>query len=347
MKLPILFAALAALALPLPAAAQLQDGTPLVAATTYTVSSKILGGDRKVTVRLPAGYGEEPDVAFPVVYLLDGGPEQDFEHIAGIAQSRDMNGSFDRFILVGIESVNRRHELSPIARDPKVYEEALGAMPGGAPDYRRFLTLELKPLVEKTFRTNGHDAIMGESLAGLFVVETLLKQPELFDDYIAISPSLWWEEMKYGKQAAEYFANHPAGKRRLYLTTANEGDWHREGAERLVDALRHHAPEGLTWTFVDAGKSETHGTLYHPMALDAFRALYGTPSREYKNYPLVGGPAITERTPEEQALLDSECTRENSTPMTPEAAERGREGLYYKCLLLDLGPTPREGTLGQ
>ena len=337
----------AALALAAPLAAELPQAEPYVLGQTYTIDTAILEGEtRKITVRLPIEYNEDPTRRFPVVYLLDGGPEQDFAHIAGIAQSREMNYSFEPFILVGIESVNRRHELAPPVADPRPYEQFLNATPGGSPAYRRFLREELKPLVEANFRTDGHDAIIGESLAALFVVETLLEEPTLFDDYIAISPSLWWEEMKFGREAAGYFARHPAGERRLYLTTANEGDWHREGTERLVAALRSDAPESLRWTFVDAGESETHGTLLHPMALDAFRALYGTPSREYRGSPLIGGPAITERTAEEKALLEAECTRENSRAMTPGTAERGREALYYRCLLLELGPSPREGTLG-
>ncbi|MBX7496648.1 hypothetical protein K3172_12355 [Qipengyuania sp. 6B39] len=341
-------AAALALALASPASAQLSGGEPLVVATTYTVPTSILQGEsRKITVRLPTGYDEEPERKYPVVYVLDGGPEQDFEHIAGIVQSRDMNWSFEPFILVGIESVNRRHELTPPVADPKPYEDALGATPGGSPAYRRFLREELKPLIEAGFRTDGHDAIMGESLAGLFVVETLLEEPTLFDDYIAISPSMWWERMKFGREAAQYFAKHPAGERRLYLTSASEGAWHREGTERLIAALRTDAPDGLDWAFVEAGDTETHGTLYHPMALDAFRLLYGTPTREYKNYPLIGGPEITERTPAEQALLDTDCTQKNSIAMTPGTAERARESLYYRCLLLDLGPRAREGTLGQ
>ncbi|MBQ95396.1 MAG: hypothetical protein CL510_06150 [Actinobacteria bacterium] len=348
MRLLSIFGAATALAFALPASAQLTGGEPLAVATTYTVETGVLDGEgRKITVRLPTGYEKEPERRYPVVYLLDGGPDQDFEHIAGIAQSRDMNWSFAPFILVGIESVNRRQELSPPVADPKPYEEFLRATPGGSPAYRRFLREELKPLVEASFRTNGRDAIIGESLAALFVVETLLEEPTLFDDYIAISPSMWWEQMKYGKQAAAYFARHPEGDRRLYLTTANEGDWHREGTERLVDALRASAPDGLAWTFVDAGESETHGTLYHPMALDAFRLLFAAPQREYKSYPLIGGPEVGERTPEEQARFDTECTLENSRWTTPGAASRGRARLYYECLLYDLGPRPREGTLGQ
>jgi hypothetical protein len=340
-------AAAVAFVLAQPLAAELPVGEPFAPATVYTVTSRVLAGDRKIVIRLPAEYAAEPERRFRVVYVLDGGPEQDFEHIAGIVQSREMNYSFEPFILVGIESVNRRHELSPPVADPAPYEEALRATPGGSPEYRRFLREELKPMIESSLRTSGESTIMGESLAGLFVVETLLEEPGLFDDYIAISPSMWWENMKYGREAARYFARFPEGYRRLYLTTASEGDWHREGTERLVAALRDAAPQGLAWTFVDVGESETHGTLYHPMALDAFRALYGTPSREYKPYPLIGGPPLTERTADEEALLQAECTAQNTLSVTPGAAERGREALYYRCLQYELGPLPREGNLGQ
>ena len=114
MRLLSVLGAATALAFALPASAQLTGGEPLAVATTYTVETGVLDGEsRKITVRLPTGYDKEPERRYPVVYLLDGGPDQDFEHIAGIAQSRDMNWSFAPFILVGIESVNRRQELSP------------------------------------------------------------------------------------------------------------------------------------------------------------------------------------------------------------------------------------------
>ena len=327
--------------------AQMEEGAPHVTATSYTVRSDILGGERIVTVRFPAGYEEQPEMRFPVVYLLDGGPDQDFDHIAGIVQSRDMNWTFERFILVGVQSVNRRHFFAPPATDPAPYVQALGAEPGGTFAYRDFLRNELMPMVDAQFRTNGRDAVIGESLAALFIVETLLEEPTLFEDYIAISPSMWWERMKYGREAADYLARFPDDdvERRLYLTVANEGVWHREGTERLVDALRAGAPGNLRWTFVPADDFETHGSIFHPMALDAFRTLYGTTEREFPAQSLIGGTFDRELTEEERALAQQECSREESLRLTPGAAAQGRDRLLFRCLLLDRGPTPREGNL--
>ena len=347
MKYPKWMFALLALCMTSTAAAQMGDGTPHVTATSYRVQSEILGGERIVTVRLPAGYAEDVERRFPVVYLLDGGPEQDFDHIAGIVQSRDMNWTFDRFILVGVQSVNRRHYFAPPAADPAPYLEALGAEPGGTIVYRNFLRDELMPMVDAQFRTEGHDAVIGESLAALFIVETLLEEPTLFEDYIAISPSMWWEGMKYGREAAQYLSRFPDDgvERRLYLTVANEGVWHREGTERLVDALRAGAPQNLRWAFVPVEDSETHGSIFHPMALDAFRTLYGTPEREFPAQTLIGGTFDRELTEEERALAGQECTVEESLRLTPGAAAQGRDRLLFDCLLLDRGPTPREGNL--
>jgi len=147
--------------------------------------------------------------------------------------------------------------------------------------FRRFLAREVKPWVEGRYRTSGTDAIMGESLAGLFVVETLFEAPTMFEDYIAVAPSLWWENTKYGRDAARYLARLPAGARRLYLTLADEGYRHEDGVEKLVAALKRGAPADLQWLYVPQGDSETHASIYHGAALDAFRALYGTPARVY------------------------------------------------------------------
>ncbi len=325
-----------------PCVAQPAGGETIAIGTTYTIPSPGLGKDRRVTVRLPTGYDEQPDTRFPVVYVIDGGPEQDFPHIAGIAQSRDMNWSFERFILVGIETVNRRSEISPQVDPAKVarYTKALGAEPGGADDFRRFIAGDVKPWVEANFRTSGHDAVMGESLAGLFILETLLTRPDLFDDWIAVSPALWWDDMAIARNAA---AMMKAGDERVYLTLANEGYRHEEGTERFVDALRSSAPEGWRWAYVPLADSETHGTIYHTAALDAFRLLYGTATREYRPDSELLGRESAPRTAEEQALLDEECSAENTLATTPGAAAMGRDRLFYRCLKLDLGPRAREG----
>jgi hypothetical protein len=297
-----------------------------------------MGANRRIVVRLPGGYGAEPQRRYDVVYVIDGGPEQDFPHLAGLAQSADVNGTFEPLIVVGIETVRRREEITPPVANPAPYVAELGVAPGGSARFRRFIAEEVKPLVERRFRTSGNDAVIGESLAGLFVVETLFEAPALFDDFIAVSPSLWWDDMKFGREAATRLRRLPPGRRRLYLTLADEGFRHEQGVDQLVAALRAAAPADLQWLYVPQGDSETHASIYHGAALDAFRAFYGTPSRIYLPGPLLSGRPVRARTPAEEARRARPCSRAVARRTTP-AETRGQEdAIAYEFLLYDLGP---------
>ena len=337
------FVALFVTALALPASAAPQDGQPVVIGEVHTLSSRVLKQDRRIVVRLPGGYASDPARRYDVVYVIDGGPEQDFPHIAGLAQSTEVNGTFEPFILIGIETVKRREEITPPVADPAPYVAELKANPGGSASFRRFIAEEVKPWVEGRYRTSGNDALMGESLAGLFVVESLLEAPTLFDDYIAVSPSLWWENMKYGRDAVSYLKRLPRGRRRLYLTLADEGHRHQQGVEMLVAALKSSAPADLQWLWVPQWDSETHGSIYHGAALDAFRAFYGVPSQIYLPGPLLTGRRMRERTAAENARRERKCTRENSKRTTPGETRTIEDAIIYECLLYDLGPRAAYG----
>jgi uncharacterized protein len=316
---------------------------PLILGEIHTINSPVMGSDRRIVVRLPAGYGSDTARRYNVVYVIDGGPEQDFPHLAGLAQSAEVNGTFEPFILVGIETVRRRSEITPPASDVALYEAELGARPGGSAQFRRFIAEEIKPWTDGRYRTSGHDAVIGESLAGLFVVETLFEQPDLFDDYIAVSPSLWWEDMKYGREAAERLGRLPAGQRRLYITLADEGFRHEQGVNLLVAALEAAAPRQLQWLYVPQGDTETHASIYHGAALDAFRAFYGLPARIYLPGPLLSGSPLRQRTAEENARRADACSRENGRRTTPAETRTGHDAITYECLLYDLGPRAAAG----
>jgi predicted alpha/beta superfamily hydrolase len=70
-----------------------------------------------------------------------------------------VNGTFSPFILVGIETVKRREEITPPVKDPAPYVEELRATPGGSAKFRRFIAEEVKPWVEGRYRANGSDAL--------------------------------------------------------------------------------------------------------------------------------------------------------------------------------------------
>jgi predicted alpha/beta superfamily hydrolase len=246
---------------------------PVEIATSYTLRSSILQQTRRINVYLPPGYAES-SARYPVLYLLDGGVQEDFIHIAGIASLAADFRRIREFILVGIEGIDRYHDLT----FPTTVESDRQRLPtnGGSAEFRRFISQELKPYIQQRFRVTDESALIGESAAGLFVVETLLRQPTMFNGYIAISPMLWWDDQSLARQADSLLRKPFPPSRRLYLTIADEGGTMQEGVDKLVDALKARAPAGLTWTYVPM-EQETHGTTFHPAALNAVRMLFALP----------------------------------------------------------------------
>lgn len=246
---------------------------PVRIATSYTLPSVVLGQTRRINVYFPPGY-DSSTARYPVLYLLDGGVKEDFFHIAGIATLAADFRRIREFIVIGIEGIDRSHDLT----HPTTVDADRQRLPtsGGSARFRSFLAGELKPFVEQRFRVTDESILMGESAAGLFVTETLLRQPELFQGYVAVSPMLWWDGQSLSRQADTLLRKpFPAG-RRLYLTIADEGGPMREGVDRLVAALKANAPRDLEWSFA-LMEQETHGTTFHPAALNAVRKLFAMP----------------------------------------------------------------------
>jgi len=249
--------------------------SPIVIGTSYALPSQTYGGTREINVWLPPGYAESAGT-YPVLYVLDGGVTfQDFHHISGLAQLGTVNGTTRDVIVVGIASGDRRNELALPTDNP----ELIAAWPtqGESARFRDFIAREVQPFIEGRFRTSGETALMGESLAGLFVVETVLKAPEMFDAYVAVSPSLWWDDGRLARQAGAHLRDHSDDPRTLILTLGDEGELMQAPMDVLVANLRDHAMPGLSWSFTPR-PTEAHATIYHGAALDAFRQLFPAPA---------------------------------------------------------------------
>jgi predicted alpha/beta superfamily hydrolase len=244
--------------------------TPLIIGESFTIASKILGETRHINVYLPPVYLESRSARLPVLYMPDGGIGEDFLHIAGLIQVSVSNVTMRPFILVGIENTERRRDMTgptENAQDKKVAPRV-----GGSAAFRAFIRRELMPQVKSRYRTTDETAIVGESLAGLFVVETFLKEPDLFDTYIAFDPSLWWNNQKLVSGAAEDLRKQLKLSKTLYLANSDE-EMTPGTIQRFADVLSKNAPPGLRWHY-EKMPEEHHSTIYHPAALKAFRAVF-------------------------------------------------------------------------
>lgn len=242
---------------------------PLVIGETLTIKSQAVGETRRINVYLPAGYAQAPKERWPVIYMPDGGLAEDFLHVAGLLQVSAANLTMRPFILVGIENTERRRDLT--GPTEQASDRKIAPRVGGSAAFRQFIREELMPAVQARYRTTQERAIIGESLAGLFVVETWVLEPALFDTYIALDPSLWWNKEGLIATAAQTLKTRPASVKPALLVASSSEPTILEPARRFAELLTQ--AKAAHWKLLPL-PDETHMTVYHPAALIAVRQLF-------------------------------------------------------------------------
>ena len=244
--------------------------SPFTLGDTLEFHSRILGEDRILNVYLPLGYGKDPNRTYPVIYLLDGSADEDFIHIAGLVQF----GSFPwlekipETLVVGIANVDRKRDFTY----PSKNEEERKAVPtsGGSAAFLDMLSQEIQPLVERTYRVGGPKTLIGQSLGGLVATEILFKRPELFNNYIIVSPSLWWDHESLLKSEPR---KAPSGTS-VYIAVGIEGEVMERVAEELHQKLAAGSPSYDRLWFRKHPELD-HADTLHLSVYHAFEALFG------------------------------------------------------------------------
>lgn len=239
---------------------------------SFTTDSTTLKETRRINVYKPPGYDTAKDTRYPVLYMPDGGMKEDFPHIATTVDAAIRAGEMRPLLVVGIENTERRRDVT----GPTEVEEDRKIAPrvGGSAAFRRFISDELMPLVRQRYRVTDETAIIGESLAGLFILETFFLQPELFDTYISLDPSLWWNSEELVRKAGERLKKLPDLRQTLYLASADPEQSNASSVASLAEALRANAPAGLRWQYKPRPDLR-HDNIYRSVAPQVLRELLG------------------------------------------------------------------------
>lgn len=180
-----------------------------------TLSSKILNQEREFTVYLPPSYHSMESQTYPVLYILDG--DYNFRYVAGILELEGgISERIPEMILVAISGKGTETYRYNCRPNIAGAEEK-----GNAGEVANFMSQELIPYVNSTYKTNGFQVLSGHSIGGLFVMNTALNHPQLFDRYIAISPALYWGNHAINKIAKDK-VNADDFKTKVYTSLANE-----------------------------------------------------------------------------------------------------------------------------
>ena len=236
---------------------------------SLSITSRALSEARRINIHVPKGYDASTSTRYPVLYMPDGGIDEDFPHVANTVDSLIALGEIRPVIVVGVPNTERRRDLTGPTRVHS--DSAIAPHVGGSAAFRQFFRDELIPEIDKRYRTTPERGIIGESLAGLFVVETFLREPRLFDHYIAFDPSLWWNRGALvdsapalpgtvGGSVTHRSARHMPN-RTLYVA-ASRDDIDNQ-TDRLAAALRSGG--GFAWTYTSR-PDLTHPTIFRALA---------------------------------------------------------------------------------
>lgn len=256
-------------ALPVLCAAQEAVVEPFVFGEVHPLRSAVLEQDRVLNVYLPDGYSPDSAAKYPVIYVLDGTHNEDFPHIAGLVQFMNMYELLPKSIVVGIAN-NGKSRYHDFTHATKGDSDLVWIPTGGGSDaFINYIAEEVLPYVDKTFKTNGTRTIIGQSLGGLLANEILFKRPELFDNYVLVSPSLWWDNGSLASQAEGWAKANSKARKRVFMAMAHDDDWMKQQGEAEVAAFKAHSQAPFQWHYEYFDK-ESHATILHRAVYAAF-----------------------------------------------------------------------------
>jgi len=223
-----------------------------------SIKSTVLGEERIILVRTPAGY-ETNKVSYPVLYMTDG--DGHMGHTASTIDFLAGNGRMSELIVVGVTNTDRTRDLTPAKSSAK---NAAGELQfptsGGADNFLKFFETELIPQIEKEYRVQPYRIFAGHSLGGLFAIHAMITKPGLFNAYIAVSPSLQWENNDEMKRVEAFLKNQKESKVTLFASIGNEPGPIGDAFDRFKDLLAKSSIKGFEWQ-AERMADEDHGSV--------------------------------------------------------------------------------------
>jgi predicted alpha/beta superfamily hydrolase len=254
-----------------------------------SLRSEILDETRTFWISVP---GETPGINFsetsyPVLYLLDG-PDH-FQAVTGMLKNLGDNGLVPRMVVVGIPNTDRTRDLTPSHIDVMFGDSTFARTSGGGAEFMDFVEKELVPYVEKNYPATGYRTLVGHSFGGLTAIYALFSRPQLFSNFVAIDPSLWWDDGLMVRWADSLLTDPGMNGKSLYIGVANTMDEGMDIDRVMSDTARSSDHIRSILAFVSKAGSDQSGDLnfkwkYYPdddhgsvpliTEYDAFRFLF-------------------------------------------------------------------------
>jgi predicted alpha/beta superfamily hydrolase len=253
---------------------------PFVLGVIDEIQSKELGENRILNIYLPEGYNPKDAEKYPVIYLLDGSANEDFIHISGLVQfnSFEWINQVPKSIVVGIATVDRKRDFTfatTLEKDKKRFPTT-----GHSDKFIAFIEKELQPFIDKKYKTTDSKMIIGQSLGGLLSSEILVKKPSLFNKYVIVSPSIWWNNGSILNIDSQILQENFKQPTEIYIAVGKEGLTPTEiprvmevDANLLAEKIQASKSKNIK-VFFDYFPNENHGTILHLAVFNSFKFFY-------------------------------------------------------------------------
>jgi predicted alpha/beta superfamily hydrolase len=235
--------------------------------------SDVIGEDRPIWIYTPV---HEKDERLHVIYLLDGA--EHFHTVTGVVKSLSDYGLMPKAMVVGIETTSRPRDYLPKVvgqpqNDLQAFISTKWPNSGQTDNFLNFIRTELIPYIDKQYPTYPHRTLIGHSNAGTLALYSLFNQPDLFHNYLAMSPQGWWSHAETVSNAAKL-----AGTERpydhLFISVGGEGGRFYSGTLDLLAAMEQNKPSKLVWKFQHY-PSRGHMSGILPALSDGLEYLFG------------------------------------------------------------------------
>lgn len=263
-----------------------ENTKPFVIGVIDEIQSVELNEKRILNIYLPEGYDPNDTTKYAVTYLLDGSADEDFIHVVGLYQfnSFEWINQVPKTIVVGIATVDRRRDFTfptTIEADKKTYPTT-----GHSDKFIAFIEKELQPYINKKYKVNNSKTIIGQSLGGLLATEILFKTPTLFNKYIIISPSLWWDNGSLLNQNPKLLDSTFNQQTDIYIGVGKEGltptaipRVMEVDANLLTDKIKGTKSKTVN-AYLDYLPQEDHATIMHQAVSNSFKFLFPITKKE-------------------------------------------------------------------
>ncbi len=264
-------------------AAPVMAGEAISIGETHTITSKVMGEQRKVMINLPSSYAKNKDKSYPVLYVLDGGSH--FHQTTGITNwLSESTATIPELIVVGIPNTDRGRDFSPTPADDKGNLQ-------GAEKFMGFFEKELLPYINKNYRTAPYKVLTGHSMGGMFGLNVLATKPDLFNAFILMSPWLLSQnpDTSVLTKSINFIKSKTQLPKYVFVTLGEEPDL-RPSFDQLVTALENNTAKEFVWQS-KVIKGATHMSVVGASVNEGLQAVFSDLQLDMTSDTVKAGPA--------------------------------------------------------